>query len=439
MQRMDEALRAQDGIGPGFDALRLALAASVLFIHANALWRPGSSDPDLMPLLEPFPVPTWGLSIALVPLFFALSGFLVAGSAEHLPLRDFLANRALRIVPALLVEITLCGLLLGPAVTTLPISEYFRDPAFFRYFLNVSGWIHYDLPGVFKDNPATHYVNGSLWTVPHEISVYVVLAASVWLGVFQRRALLLAGVAALFGVAIAVYLATAYDLHFPGLAAMNQIFVTRGAARLVPVFLTGVLFYRYRDRIPCHGGIAAAAAAIYLCSTCLVDRETMLNPIGVLFTAPLFTYVVTWIGISPRFNLRGKTLWIIPIGLLTAGDFSYGVYLYGYPLQQSLLHFFPGAWNTPGFFLASIILVMSFAVLSWYLIERPILRLRRRTRSGLRTAVATESYVNTGPSAPAIGAAPKLRDADLPVVASAIDSPSLDPSMNHSSAAVLIE
>jgi peptidoglycan/LPS O-acetylase OafA/YrhL len=439
MQSIGGVLRAHKGVGPGFDALRLILAVSVLFVHSAALWRPGNPDPDLMPLLHPLPIPTWALSTALVPLFFALSGFLVAGSAENLPLRDFIANRALRIVPALLVEVTLCGLLLGPLVTTLPIHDYFSDPAFSKYFLNVLGWIHYELPGVFRNNPETYYVNGSLWTVPHEFSVYIALAASVWLGVFERRRLLLVSVAALFGVAIATYLATAHAIHFPGSSALNQIFVTRGAARLVPVFFTGVLFYCYRDRIPFHGGIAAAATAVYLGATCLVQRDAMLNPVGVLLTAPLFAYVVVWIGLSPHFSLRGRHLWIVPIGMLTAGDFSYGVYLYGYPLQQSLLHFFPGTWNTLGFFGASLAVVVSFAVLSWYLIERPILRLRRHTRSGLRTEAVTKSYVSIDSAAIATRIAPGSRDAHSSPTACTGTSPSLDSGMNQSNAEVLVE
>jgi peptidoglycan/LPS O-acetylase OafA/YrhL len=439
MQSIGGVLRAHKSVGPGFDSLRLILAVSVLFVHSASLWRSANPDPDLMPLLNPLPIPTWALSTALVPLFFALSGFLVAGSAENLPLRDFIANRALRVVPALLVEVTLCGLLLGPLVTTLPIQDYFRDPAFSKYFLNVLGWIHYELPGVFKNNPETYYVNGSLWTVPHEFSVYVALATSVYLGVFARRRLFLVGVAALFGVAIATYFATAHAIHFPGSSALNEIFVTRGAARLLPVFFTGVLFYCYRDRIPFHGGFAAAATAVYLGATCLVQRETMLNPVGVLLTAPLFAYVVAWIGLSPRFSLRGRHLWVVPIGALTAGDFSYGIYLYGYPLQQSLLHFFPGMWNTLGFFCASLTVVASFAVLSWYLIERPILRLRRHTRSGLRTETVTDSYVGTGSPATATRTAPGSRDADSSYGACNSISPSLDPGMDQDKAPILTE
>jgi peptidoglycan/LPS O-acetylase OafA/YrhL len=397
MRSIGQALREQGGVGPGFDALRLVLAFSVLFIHCS-LWRTAGPDLDLLPLLPPLPLPAWAFTTAIVPLFFALSGFLVAGSAENLSLRDFIANRALRIVPALAVEIVLCALLLGPLVTTVPLATYFTDVQFYRYFLNAFGWIQYELPGVFKSNPHTDYVNGSLWTVPHEISVYIVLAISIWLGVFQRRSLLLCGVVLLFAIAIATYAAKSFDLSFPGLGFLTTVFVTRGAARLVPVFFVGVLFYRYRERIPFHGGIAAAATALYLGAACIFERETLLAPIGVMLTAPLYSYVIAWIGLSPEFALRGKTIGIIPIGLLAAGDYSYGIYLYGFPLQQTLLYFFPGVWNTAGLFAASAVVVMTFAAFSWHAIERPVLRLRRRRPSSNKVA-ASPNYAATAPLA----------------------------------------
>ena len=80
--------------------------------------------------------------------------------------------RGLRIVPALAVEITLSALLLGPLLTTESMAQYFSDPKFFKYFLNVLGLIHYQLPGVFLQNPYPDVVNGSLWSVPYELECY---------------------------------------------------------------------------------------------------------------------------------------------------------------------------------------------------------------------------------------------------------------------------
>lgn len=395
MRSIGEVLRESNGMGVGFDTLRLVLASSVVFIHCS-LRRSGSVDVDLEPLISHLPIPTWALSTAAVPLFFALSGFLLAGSAEKQSLGSFATNRALRIFPALAVEIVLCACLLGPLVTSLPLKDYFSSPLFFHYLLNIAGLIHYDLPGVFLDNPHTSYVNGSLWTVPHELSVYVMLGASIWLGVFRRPALLVAGLVVLLVAAVAVAAAPAYNLTFPGLAFLTKALVTRGAARLVPVFFMGVVLHRYRFRVPYHGGFALAGLALYLGMTCVISREIMLGPIGVILTAPIFAYVIAWAGLSSRFTLRNRVIFGLPVGLLVAGDYSYGIYLYGFPLQQTLLHFFPGNWATLTFFIASLSLALCVAALSWHFIERPMLRLRRGAGARRPDAITSDG----SPAAP---------------------------------------
>jgi peptidoglycan/LPS O-acetylase OafA/YrhL len=123
----------------------------------------------------------------ILPMFFALSGFLVAGSLERCrTLVGFLSMRALRILPALAMEIVLSALVLGPLVTDLPTAAYFGDPEFARYFLNIIGDIHYHLPGVFVTNPLAS-VNQQLWTIPFELECYVALAVLASLGLHRQR------------------------------------------------------------------------------------------------------------------------------------------------------------------------------------------------------------------------------------------------------------
>jgi peptidoglycan/LPS O-acetylase OafA/YrhL len=112
----------------------------------------------------------------ILPMFFALSGFLVTGSLFRTrTLTEFIALRLLRLVPALAVEVTLSAVVLGALFTSLPIGQYFSDPAFWKYFLNIAGRIHYSLPGVFQDNPIP-IVNISLWTIPYELEWYLISA-----------------------------------------------------------------------------------------------------------------------------------------------------------------------------------------------------------------------------------------------------------------------
>jgi len=64
------------------------------------------------------------------------------------------------------VDIFVAALVIGSLTTTFYLQQYFTDPKFVHYFLNIVGFIHYELPGVFPSNPFPSQVNGSLWTVP---------------------------------------------------------------------------------------------------------------------------------------------------------------------------------------------------------------------------------------------------------------------------------
>jgi peptidoglycan/LPS O-acetylase OafA/YrhL len=124
-----ERLDATKGRPTGFDYLRIILALGVIVAHAFPL----SYGIQYAYQLERTPL--GGFQAWIVPMFFALSGFLVAGSLERNPIGVFVGLRVIRIAPALAVEVTLSALLLGPLLTTVPLAHYFADPKFRSYFL----------------------------------------------------------------------------------------------------------------------------------------------------------------------------------------------------------------------------------------------------------------------------------------------------------------
>ena len=136
---------------------------------------------------EFFGGPLRPLLYSIVPAFFALSGFLVASSLERNKIPQFVTLRIMRIFPALVVEVFISALVIGPLLTTFTWRMYFSDHQFFTYFLNVIGYIHYRLPGVFINLPASGYVNLQLWTVPLELDCYLILTALVIIGVAKRK------------------------------------------------------------------------------------------------------------------------------------------------------------------------------------------------------------------------------------------------------------
>lgn len=354
-------LNRYKGLGPGFDFLRIFLASLIVVTHSFFLSGNGEFFRG---------TPLWFIEYALVPMFFALSGFLVTGSAQRLSLGNFLINRGLRILPALGVDIILCTLILGPLLTTFPLSVYFSDSRFFQYFLNVTGWIHYSLPGVFGGQ-VSEQVNGALWTVPYEMLCYALMSGLIitrFIGNPVRVAILIVAM-----LAIGCF----FEQVNPGLPrildkTVNMLFVSRGAQLLV-AFLLGTLFFQLKDRIPYSKAVFAACCAI-----CLIAALTLPSmPIGQvanrIVLLPVLTYMTVFLGLTP-----------VPLpSLLKSGDYSYGVYLYHDPLLQTIITFLPTIVHLPKIGAVALALmglpaVALLAAFSWHLIEKPILGLRKK-------------------------------------------------------------
>lgn len=143
MQTIGKIFDDHKSIGPGFDFLRVFLALSIVCVHSIYV----SGDNNRPPSIDN--TPFWIVHFSLVPMFFALSGFLITGSAGRLSLKNFLINRGFRIVPALAVDCLVCALIIGPIFTTVSIGQYFSSEEFMIFFMNIIGWVHFSLPGVF--------------------------------------------------------------------------------------------------------------------------------------------------------------------------------------------------------------------------------------------------------------------------------------------------
>jgi peptidoglycan/LPS O-acetylase OafA/YrhL len=341
-ERLGDVMQRHRGVGPGFDLLRLVLSLSVVVFHSFQLvngrgWQVGALGPAVS---------------FIVPAFFALSGFLVAGSAVRLHnVRTFLVFRVLRIVPALSVEITLSALVLGPYVTVYSIRAYFSDPEFAAYFGNLVGWIHYHLPGVYLGNPLAGIVNGQLWTIPSELHCYILLAALMLVRVFARPVIMFA----LLAAGILFETATLFR------PAAHAVDVLQSGEMLVLCFLCGNLFYLWRNRIVAHWGLLVVSALAFWSVGSVYPRA------GFVIGVPAATYIIVYLGMlrMPR------------IPLLMAGDYSYGIYLYSFALQQAVIWAFPSCRTWWANLAVSLPLIMAIAVLSWHTIEKPALRLRK--------------------------------------------------------------
>lgn len=360
MRTFGDILDANKGIAPGFDFVRVFLALSVLAIHVpeTVLGLSGQSDRPVL----------WIFSKTVLPMFFGLSGFLVAASAQRLSLRNFAINRGFRIFPALVVEIMLSAFLIGPALTIIPIRQYFLDSQFAAYLLNMVGIIHYRLPGVFEANPTPFIVNGSLWTVPHEILCYLVMAVLIVTGLSKRPTAL--AIAAF--VALSFNTLLQYGLE-PILASERSLrlyevyYHSALGPLLLPSFLVGAVAYNWRNRIVFSWWLLALSVGTLFAVGAVLSADTWKIPPLAFLICPAMIYIVCFVGM----------LDIPPLPIFARGDYSYGIYLYGYPIQQTLVLQFPAVTSLTAQFLMAACAATMFAACSWHLIEKPILGLRK--------------------------------------------------------------
>lgn len=332
--------------------IRFLAASAVLFTHSYALSL-GQRDAEPLRLLL-------GMTPATiaVDVFFLISGFLVTASLQRKPqVRSFLAARALRILPGLLVMLLLTVFVAGPLLSTLGAAGYLAEPQVYRYFLKCASLVfgvEYLLPGVFTANPHGAAVNGSLWTLPHEVRCYLTLAV-LWLLLHHlgpRGGRWVAWAAT--GLAAVGLLAVAQALHqgerLPTVPLMYTMFAMGSAA------------YFHRERLVLHGGLGAAALLLLV----LLAGRVPLAAYWLVYVL-LLPYGVFCLAYLPGGWLRGYN---------RLGDYSYGIYIYAFPVQQFVVARAEGIgpWGVTALAFPVVLLA---AVLSWHGVESRALALRR--------------------------------------------------------------
>jgi peptidoglycan/LPS O-acetylase OafA/YrhL len=333
-----------------FDLLRFTAAVFVLLGHSYHLLN--------LPLEEPLTKISGHLFFGElgVDIFFVISGYLVLSSWDrNSNLGKFLKNRVLRIFPALIVVVFLTAFVLGPLVTTLSMKEYFFNPATWRYLESMTIYhIYFTLPGVFEQNIFKDVVNGSLWTLPIEFSLYMILLILGIIGAYKKR------VAIVFS---SVVLFILYIYHQPTLSEITIPFVGDGVriTRLALFFIAGMIYFLYRERIVFDWRLLLIFFIVWVASF----NSGYLQ----IFSFICIPYFVMFFAFIPHnvLNSFGKF-----------GDFSYGIYIIAFPVQQTIIWLFHNSIQPLPLFALSLGTTLPLAVLSWYVIEKPFLKLKTR-------------------------------------------------------------
>ncbi len=358
--------------------LRLVCALVIIYTHAYPLGGFGF-DPITRALHD-------NLGALAVATFFFLSGFLVTRSYERTgnPIR-FLWHRALRIMPGfwICLVVMVCGV--GPLVW---IIERWSLAGYFTYpvdrplsYLTSNAWLDMrqtGVAGIFAHLPEGFFVNGALWTLANEGKCYILLALLGWC-VLRLRVPLIYPFA--FAVLLLYINAPRQMDAIPLVTAVRWWFGPDVFMLQASYFFAGATYYAYRHRIVVRRAFFVCATLGVLLAS-LIGMQLLVLPLAV-------PYTVLWLAL--RLPTRHVERY---------GDISYGLYIYGWPVMQILVLLGVARLGPVPLAIASIVVTVPFALLSWRYVEAPCMRLKRGRRflhqSQARTLVDLDAAAIVG-------------------------------------------
>ncbi|MEC6148378.1 MULTISPECIES: acyltransferase family protein [Klebsiella pneumoniae complex] len=323
------------------DFIRLLASLSVIVYHSfvlNPQW--GIVDP----VKNTFGyVTTGGLA---VKIFFFISGLLVTNSLlTRKSIPQFIISRVLRVFPGLAFVVIITAFAIGPIFTNIPVIEYFKSNQPILYVLkNITLETQYFLPGVFERNK--YGVNGSLWTIRYEVLAYITLVFLYLIGLGKKRWL-----SSLLCFIVIVEPFMPYKGILFASSDNNAIYL------LAPCFALGSLLAINKN----HYRTNAYIPALLFISQFAFESEAVSSLLMCLSVCLIILHISSI-----------QTIIKIKIN----HDISYGVYLWGFPIQQIISQNFNV--NFALNIITSIVIIVPIALCSWFFVEKPSLKLSKK-------------------------------------------------------------
>jgi peptidoglycan/LPS O-acetylase OafA/YrhL len=331
-----------------FDFLRLIFAIFVMITHAYPL--AGHEENDLLSKLTNG---HFSFSYIGVKGFFIISGYLIYQSLlRSKSLIDFYWKRFLRLFPALIIMLFLT-ILLAPLIYEGSIN-YFNNRKVYTYFIRncLLYNVQYSIPGIFENNLYKNAINGSLWTICYEFTMYILLSGLFFI---KSKTLLLKNIIVfLIIISFTLFTFRLQEFNFYGLN--SNYLLELGYFFLTGSLLAALDFHKFK----------------YL-------KMLLIFALLILILNEIFNFNLSFL------KLLLLPFLIIGFGLQSfkyinsiaskIGDLSYGIYIYGFPVQQTFMYFFK--LEPLSLMLFSIPTSMVLAFLSWHLIEKKALVLKK--------------------------------------------------------------
>ncbi|WP_426369351.1 acyltransferase family protein [Pseudocolwellia sp. HL-MZ7] len=339
-----------------FNLVRFIAAFGVLLSHSYALSIGNNATEPFKQLVN------MSFGHIAVDIFFISSGFLIANSLfVKKDLANFLWARFLRIYPGLFIAVIFCVFIVGAFFTSYSLIQYLTDAQTYIFLIKNTVLFFGEeasLPGVFESLPWSGVVNGSLWTLPFEVKAYCLLVffsiainrLLIWSnGALNERLIYL--LIPLLGMLI--YITNHFFTFLPISYFASEDF------RLYSLFFIGTACYIFKDYLILSEQIFYPILFTLLASS--INTELFF----VVYNVTIF-YVIFYIAYIPKGWIRGFNKY---------GDYSYGIYIYAWPVQQSVIAFIPGV-NVLELCVYSFIGTMFISYLSWHLVEKKALKFK---------------------------------------------------------------
>ena len=341
------------GRNNNFAVIRLCAALMVISGHMGHIIAGG------VPVLFGRQIQSLGVYV-----FFLIGGYLITKSwqSDPHPVR-YAVKRFMRIWPPLAVFVLFAAFVAGPLLSSLSVKEYFHSGGHIWYLRNLALNIQYGLPGVFAQNPYPVAVNGSLWTLPVEALMYIIVP--VLLTAVHAKKNTKASKLGLIAVCVLVCALDCYVYAYhPTLRVVIYATDWISALHIVPFYFIGVVCTLPELRKYFNVQVALVLCFVFSCMN-----------MGYVSTQIALYFVMPYIVFSLAFAPSSAFSW-----LNEKAEISYGLYLYGFFIQQLVVYVAHRCgWQIdfmPAFVISCVLTTIA-AYVSYYLVEKPALKISK--------------------------------------------------------------